>query len=574
MDVPRRVALASAAIAMIAAVLVDGSPSSPAVASNALHGRFNAPACPGPGGPHAASCHARFVSDQVGTPLTTSTYQSGLTPAQARKAYGFDQIAGTGAGQTIAIVDAYGSPTIANDLAVFSQQFGLPAANLTIAKPQGSRIPTDGGWALETSLDVEWAHAIAPDANILLVVAADNSFTNLFAAVQYANTHGAVAVSMSWGGSEFCGETTYDSYFTTPGVTYFASSGDSGHGVIYPSSSPNVVSVGGTTLSVTSDGSYVSESAWGGSGGGISAIEVPTSSFCPGGLATPSYQSGFQTFGAGRGTPDVAYDADPHTGFAVYDTTLYQGQRGWWVVGGTSAGAPQWAALAALAASSGVAPLYSFPSDYHDIATGSNGSCGPQCNAAPGYDLVTGLGSPKANLLIPALGGGGAATPTPSPTGSAASPTSTATSPTGSQTPTSTSTKLPAATSTATPTASSTSTRTPTAPPIPSSTPTRTATPTTGASGGGTATPTLSPTPCASRSCSAVTSTATPSGPTSTPTLASQPTATPTPASATTATWTPAAPSATPTSTETVAPIPSATPSPTRTLGTCTRRGC
>ena len=190
-------------------------------------------------------------------------------------------------------------------------------------------------------------------------------------------------------------------------MTFVAASGDSGSGVIYPAVSPYVLSVGGTTLHLDLNGNVLgSETAWSGSGGGISSVE-----------AEPGYQTSYNiSTGGKRGNPDVAYDADPNTGFLVYDSVPYYGRAGWWSVGGTSAGSPQWAALIALANQSRAAvskgPLASnnltsspeylaatgaivYSSDYTDIQSGSNG-----LPAGPGYDLVTGLGSPKAGGLV------------------------------------------------------------------------------------------------------------------------------------------------------------------------------
>jgi len=338
---------------------------------------------------------------------------TGLTPAQVRHFYGFDQIANKGAGQTIAIVDAFDDPNIESDLAVFSAQFGLPScttANGCFRKiyAAGSKPRADAGWSLEISLDVEWAHAIAPAAKIVLVEAATNSFANLIQAVDVAVASGASAVSMSFGGNEFASQTTYDAHFNVPGVTFTASSGDSGSGVEYPAASPYVLAVGGTTIQ-TADalGTYSSETAWSGSGGGQSAIE-----------SEPLYQSSFGIASNNkRGVPDVAYDGDPNTGFSVYDSVRYQGQAGWFQIGGTSAGAPQWAALIAIANSMrvglGKGAIYGAPfalynasaygANFHEISSGSNGSCGTLCNAGSGYDYVTGLGSPRAAALIPAL---------------------------------------------------------------------------------------------------------------------------------------------------------------------------
>ncbi|MBX9653019.1 S53 family peptidase [bacterium] len=343
---------------------------------------------------------------------------TGMTPTQVRHAYGIDQItfssgtvAGNGAGMTIAIVDAYDDPNIGDDLRKFNAAFGLPNSGFTkVNQNGGTTYPAaDKGWAGEIALDVEWAHAIAPLANILLVEAFDNSWANLSAAVQYAARQpGVVAVSMSWGGGEFPGEQTFDSTFTTPaghaGVTFVASSGDTGAPASYPAVSPNVLSVGGTTLTLNASGNIASETAWGGSGGGISTQEEQ-----------PSYQRGIVTqTTTRRGNPDVAYNANPNTGFAVYDSYSNGSTTPWSQYGGTSAGAPQWAAIIAIAdqgrSLSGLSSLdgrsqtlpmlYSFAaSDFNDITSGtSNGST--TISAGVGYDLVTGRGSPKANLVV------------------------------------------------------------------------------------------------------------------------------------------------------------------------------
>jgi subtilase family serine protease len=276
---------------------------------------------------------------------------------------------------------------------------------------QTNRISSNAGWALEIALDVEWAHAIAPQADIVLLEAKSSSISNLLSMVNTArNRSGVVAVSMSWGAGEFSGETSYDSYFTTPSghtpITFFASSGDAGAPVGWPSISSNVVSVGGTHLNLDSAGNYLSETGWGGSGGGVSAY-----------VTKPSYQSALPY--ARRSNPDVAYDADPSTGFPVYDTVSYSGQTGWFEVGGTSAGSPQWAALVAIAdqgrklagkltlngRTQTLPAIYSAattPGNFHDITSGtSTGS--PNYTAVAGYDLVTGPGSPIGQSITQQL---------------------------------------------------------------------------------------------------------------------------------------------------------------------------
>jgi subtilase family serine protease len=366
--------------------------------------------------------------DKAGTatPLDTAS-PTGLTPTQIRAAYGFNQLSLDGTGTTIAIVDAYDDPDIASDLHQFDVQFGLPDPSFTKVSQTGSTtaLPAGNtGWSDEISLDVEWAHVIAPGAKILLVEANSDSFNDLTAAVQYAAKQpGVVAVSMSWGGGEFNGETSYDSDFTTPaghtGVTFVASSGDTGAPISYPAASPNVLSVGGTTLNVTSTGTYVSESAWSGSGGGTSTFE-----------AEPSYQKSVVT-ATGRDNPDVSYDADPSTGFPVYDSYDNGTKTPWAQFGGTSDAAPQWAALVALADEGRInngltalnGPTQTLPmiyslsaSDFHDVTSGaSTGS--PKISATAGYDRVTGRGTPIANKVVADLVGGTIAPPAPSAAG-------------------------------------------------------------------------------------------------------------------------------------------------------------
>ena len=305
---------------------------------------------------------------------------TGYSPADIRGFYNLPQTGGSG---TIAIIDAYDSPNAQNDLTRFSAQFGLPTANFE-KHMMTTSIPTNSGWGLEIALDVQWAHAIAPNSKILLVEAKSNSLTDLLAAVDYARQRpDVVAISMSWGSSEFSTENLYDSHFTSSyGASFFASSGDSGAGVIWPSSSPNVVAVGGTTLKYVSG--VATETGWSGSGGGVSSYE-----------SRPSYQTSYGLSYAKRAVPDVSYDADPATGFSVYDSS-YNGQSGWFQVGGTSAGAPQWAAIQALGLSSNNSNFYAdaksanYLTYFRDVMTGSNG----RYTASTGYDLVTGLGSP------------------------------------------------------------------------------------------------------------------------------------------------------------------------------------
>jgi len=309
---------------------------------------------------------------------------SGLSPDKIRAAYNLPSTGGSG---TIAIVDAYDDPTALSDLTVFSSQFGLPFPNFE-KHTMSSGVPENDSWAVEISLDVQWAHAIAPNAKILLVEANSETSLDLLAGVDYARGRSdVVAVSMSWGSSEFAKQLSYDSHFTSAfGAAFFASAGDSGANVSWPASSPGVVGVGGTRLVFDGNGSFSSETAWSGSGGGVSSLE-----------SEPNYQStyGIPESNGKRVTPDVSYNADPVSGVSVYDDTPYQGSTGWRIVGGTSAGPPQWAAIQSLGLSASNDNLYrdaktaGYPFYFRDVTKGSNGN-----PAKAGYDLVTGLGSP------------------------------------------------------------------------------------------------------------------------------------------------------------------------------------
>ena len=341
----------------------------------------------------------------------------GFSPAQIRAYLG---PRGDGSGRTISIVDAYDDPHIAADVERFSEQFKLPGVcgaggdagncfTLDVVRTDGVTGP-DANWSLETSLDVEWVHAIAPKARVRLVEARDAGITSLFQAVDTAAAAKPDAVSMSWGVPfEFSDETFYDKHCAIS--LCVVSTGDSGHPGSYPAYNPSALSVGGTTLTLADDGSVSSEQAWAKSGGGLSYVE-----------RVPSYQRSLPG-GTGRQIPDVAFDADPRTGVAVYDSVPYAGQSGWFQVGGTSLSAPVWAATLTdadqLRVQAGRAPLTAngsaaqravyglTPGTLADITTGpANGFCPDGCVAGPGYDEVTGLGSPRRGIdaLLAATG--------------------------------------------------------------------------------------------------------------------------------------------------------------------------
>jgi subtilase family serine protease len=318
---------------------------------------------------------------------------AGLTPVEVKRIYDLPSSGGQG---TIALIEAYDSPTIENDLAVFDDTYGVASCtthNGCLEKhSMAGLMGTNSSWALETALDVEWAHAIAPQAKILIVEAKTQSGTNLLSAVDYAASRkDVVAISMSWGGAEFSEETSLDSHFVSKyGAAFFASSGDHGTGANWPAASPNVVGVGGTSLELFKNGALISESAWAGSGGGVSAYEPE-----------PDYQRAYNIpkTGGHRAVPDVSYNADPRSGYSVYKANG-SSKNGWYTVGGTSAGAPQWAAIQSLGLSASSLHLYTDKAAtttlqyFRDITSGVNGTCKYYCNARSRYDYVTGLGVP------------------------------------------------------------------------------------------------------------------------------------------------------------------------------------
>ncbi len=352
-------------------------------------GHWFARACSTPAA-EAAACGAQLVTDANGTPLASSSPPpSAYGPAQFHTGYNLPSTAAPGT--TIAIVDAYDDPNVASDLAAFDSTYGLPALGAYPASPWfrkvnqsgGTSYPrADSGWGLEISLDVETAHEICQNCNILLVEASSSSFANLGAAENEAVALGANVVSNSWGGGDSSSDTSFDAYFNHPGVVITASTGDSGYGVEYPAASRYVTAVGGTTLTLNGSNGYVSESAWVDGGSGCSRYEPK-----------PSWQT--DSGCAGRTVADVSADADPNTGAAVYDT---YGYSGWVQVGGTSLSSPLVAAVYALSGNTteGAAP-YANPGALHDVTSGSNGSCSPSylCTAGSGYDGPTGLGTPN-----------------------------------------------------------------------------------------------------------------------------------------------------------------------------------
>ncbi|HEX3426043.1 MAG TPA: fibronectin type III domain-containing protein [Acidimicrobiales bacterium] len=329
----------------------------------------------------------------------------GYSPSYLQSAYDTPS-ATAGAGVTVAVIDAYDYPSAESDLAYFRSFFNLPACTSAtgcfrkVGETGGSSLPTaDYVWAQETSLDLDMVSAICPLCKILLVEANSASLADLGASVNTAVSLGAAAVSNSYGGAEFSGETAYDQYYNHPGVAIVASSGDNGYGADYPSSSPYVTAAGGTSLvQNTNTGTRNgTETAWAGSGSGCSAYEPK-----------PSWQH--DTGCTSRTSTDVSADADPGAGVWSYDT--YQ-IPGWRIMGGTSAASPMIAAVYALAAPAPAsATVASFPyahtSSLNDVTSGSNGTCSVSyvCTAGAGYDGPTGLGTPNGTTAFTSSGGG------------------------------------------------------------------------------------------------------------------------------------------------------------------------
>ena len=371
-----------------------------------------------------------------------------FTPAQIRAAYGLPALpaagvalsaadaAGYGAGQTIYLVDAFDHPNAYADLAKFSAKFGLPACTsvaltassalpLTKAGPgctfsvayldgKGARTNTppsyNADWIAEIALDVQWAHAIAPLARLVLIEVSAANSNRLQDGIALANRMGAGVVSMSFGAVEGSWVKATDVNFATAGMSYVAAAGDNGAQALWPAVSPKVVAVGGTSLQWGGLG-VRHEAAWSGSGGGASAWE-----------SLPSWQSGLVVPGAGtarmRTVPDVAFNADPNTGQYVALTAKGATTTSWNAWGGTSIGAPQWAGLVAVANARRAAASRTPLGDFHvtlyrsiggstvtraaafsDIVEGSDGRCA-SCAAVAGYDTVTGWGTPNAGTLL------------------------------------------------------------------------------------------------------------------------------------------------------------------------------
>jgi subtilase family serine protease len=356
-----------------------------------------------------AYCDAHVVTaDRGPAPLATTSYQFGYAPQDLANAYKWADPTGSTwswNGQTVAIVDAYDNPNAASDLAAYRSQFGLPPCTtgngcFRKVNQRGGAAPPAGdvGWGQEIDLDIEMVSAVCPNCKILLVESDSNSFTDLGVAVNEANALGATAISNSYGGAEFFGESSYAGPYNHPGIAITASSGDGGYGVEAPAAYNTVVAVGGTSLTTASNGRGWTETAWSGAGSGCSQL-----------ISKPSWQ---KDSGCGRRTvADVSAVADPNTGVAVYDSYGSSGGANWYVFGGTSVASPIIASVYSLAGNAKsvtyAAQLpYGSPSSLFDVTSGSNGNCSKRgkrgsstttylCTAGSGYDGPTGLGTPN-----------------------------------------------------------------------------------------------------------------------------------------------------------------------------------
>jgi subtilase family serine protease len=394
------ISLAAAAVLGIsAAAVATVANATGAPAAKAASGPAWSRACdvPAPGMAACDALHVTNVPEHIrAMGVTPNATPSGYGPADLRSAYKLP--ANGGAGQTVAIVDAYNDPHAAADMATYRSQFGLPACTVAngcfkqVNQTGGSSLPANNsGWAGEISLDLDMVSAVAPNAHIILVEATDSGMNNLGAAVNEAVKLGAKFVSNSYGG----GDSTYDSYYDTtyfkhPGVAITASSGDSGYGVEYPAASQYVTAVGGTALKKASNTRGWTESVWStssteGAGSGCSKYETK-----------PAWQ---KDTGCGKRTvADVSAVADPATGVAVYQT---YGGSGWTVYGGTSVASPIIAAVYADAgtpkAAVPAADIYSHTSSLNDVTAGQTATCSPSylCKAGTGFDGPTGWGTPN-----------------------------------------------------------------------------------------------------------------------------------------------------------------------------------
>ncbi len=324
----------------------------------------------------------------------------GYGPNQLQAAYDIGSAALANPGGLVAVIEAGGDPHLAKDLAMYRRQFSLPPCTkqsgcLQIVNQTGQLSPLPpvaDGWLAEQSLDVDMVSANCPNCHILVVEAS----TDLYIAEKTAKAFGPVAISNSWGFAEYSSELDdQQKYFDLPGIAITASAGDGGVGVIFPSTAATVTSVGGTSLRRARNARGWSERVWDATGSGCS-VYIPETTW-----QAPIEQElgGCVLSGGRRIVNDVAYDADPNTGVAVYESIAGDGLKpGWQVWGGTSVGAPAMAAIYALSGNTAGVPAalaYANADNLYDVTIGSNGTCSPLylCTGQAGYDGPTGLGT-------------------------------------------------------------------------------------------------------------------------------------------------------------------------------------
>ena len=357
-------------------------------------------------------------------PFAGSSPPSGsFTPAQIQQAYQFNQVSYNGSGETIAIVDAYNDPDIQSDLNTFDTEFSLPSTTISVVNETGgSSLPAadpTGGWEMEESLDVEWAHAMAPGANIVLVEASSADLSDLLTAVKYASQHANV-VSMSWGGSEFSGETSYDSDFSAARRRL--------RGGLGRQRRPGRVA--GGLAERPGRRRHVADAEQQRRLGQRDRLErqhrrpqrLRAATVVPGRRGDDRHHD------AGHPRRRLRRLVDRYLRrvrlVSLRDRAIET--LGWVAVYGTSAGAPQWSAILAIAdqgrAAAGLSALnssgaqqvmdilYQNPGDFHDITSGTS-TGNPEYTAGPGYDYVTGLGTPMVNLIVGSLDGSTSTTP-------------------------------------------------------------------------------------------------------------------------------------------------------------------
>lgn len=364
-------------------------------------------ACSAPAGPNSAQCLV-LVRTGVATHkgVARDVTPAGYGPSSLQAAYNLTlAAAASGKDQTVAIVDAYDDPDAESDLAVYRAQYGLPPC--TTANGCFDKVNQEGevsplpaaagttGWATEESLDLDMVSAICPNCHIMLVEADNNLLDNMGMAVDSAVALGSQFVSNSYAAPDASADTALNAYYDHPGVAVTVAAGDSGYGVEFPAASPYVTAVGGTELIADKAATRGwAEQVW---GNGTSGTDGDgTGSGCSAYESKPSWQT--DTGCANRTVADVAADADPDPGAAIYDS---YNQPGWLAVGGTSEATPIIAATYALAGAPGAGDNpaeypYEHTGELNDVVAGSNGSCSPVylCNGAPGYNGPTGNGTP------------------------------------------------------------------------------------------------------------------------------------------------------------------------------------